>query len=63
MKRRSLTSIKFSYGKSVVTYIFDIFGKVLRAGSYEIQHVVILHLSSQERLRENIIQNWPDQKR
>ena len=39
-----------SYGRSVVTYIFDTFGRALRAGRHEIQHVVILHLSNEVKL-------------
>ena len=46
MKNRSLISIKFVYGKSVVTYIFDTFVRVLRAGSYEIQHEFVYTLVS-----------------
>lgn len=48
---------KFSCIKSVVSYIFDTYAKLLRTGPYEIQHMAILHLGNKARLRKNTIQN------
>ena len=50
--------LNFSSIKSVVSYIFDMDREFLRTKPYEIQHVVILHLANEVRLRKKLYKIW-----